>query len=90
MKLFFFIFLILISITTHNFKAIDMVNDLSDLMDDIKLILDHPTFRLLDDKSQYKFLKVILVLVDNFSKKSNSIIESQLFSVGSIPACRFC
>lgn len=91
MKLIFIcIVLIYFNIASLNCEAIDIARDFSELIDEVKLVLEHPTFRLLNQKTQYKLLKAMFGLVENFTKKSNSIVDIQLFGVGDIPTCRFC
>jgi len=81
MKLIFFIVLFLISSTAYNCKARDIAKELSELLNGIKMVLDHRTFRMLNEKSQYKILKAMLTLLESFTKRSNLFIERQMFDV---------
>ena len=90
MKLISLSILIFVCTAVFNCEVVNIARYFSELIDDVKLVLEHPTFRLLNQKTQYKLLKAMFGLVENFTKKSNSIVDIQLFGVGDIPTCRFC
>jgi len=94
MKLIFFaistLFLIVNKSSLVHGELKNIAKDFSDLMVEVQFVLQHPTFRMLNQKAQYKLLKAMFALVENFTKKSNTFIDSQLFGVGDIPTCRFC